>query len=293
VTRTAASALTASVLLGAAMLAVAAQGRSLSNSQTFPDSDTAAESATNVDLTSIVVSNDDVGDLTLRANVGNQPTLTSQMAVTVYIDADRSAATGVNLRGAGIDYGISLTANDKVTFFQPSGGKLVATTPPPSLSAHYDGSAATFQVNARDIGNTKSFAFAASSVAGHTNGADLDYAPEGASPGTFVYDVKIAVTLHSGRLTLTPSPARAGKRLTVSLPVTESDTNGPITTGKVQCAASLGNKQLAIRSGGVANGVASCRVLLPRAAKGKIVKGRITVVVEGVKLTKHFSAHVS
>jgi hypothetical protein len=289
-----ASVLAASAVAMALFAVAGAQSRPAANSVTFPDSDPSAENPANVDITSVVVSNDDAGNLTFQVNIGNQAALRPGMGVSVLLDADANAATGSPIRGAGVDDTFSLLPSGQVTFAHWNGTQFALENPPPSLTATYAATGATFHLNAKDIGNPKAFSFSVSTVAGAIGSGSsiqFDYAPE-SSATPYAYQVKIAVKLSAGHLRESPSPARVGKRLTVSLPVTESDTGGPIANGQVLCAARIAAKRLAARSKGIASGVAACRFQIPANAKGKTLHGAITVAVQDTRLKRTFSAHI-
>ena len=65
-------------------------------------SDPAGDSGAAPDITSIAVSHDDAGFVSLAVTT-NQPTLSPDAFFWGYIDADRQAATGMPINGLGID----------------------------------------------------------------------------------------------------------------------------------------------------------------------------------------------
>ena len=77
----------------------------------------------------------------------------------------------------------------------------------------------------------------------------------------------------------TPTRPQAGKRLTVSYPVTRSDSGAPLTTGKMRCDALIKGKPLR-HSESFANGVGSLSLVVPKTAKGKLLTVRLTVTAE-------------
>src|SRR5262249_57822074 len=93
--------------------------------------------------------------------------------------------------------------------------------------------------------------------------------------------------------TSTPKPAKAGKNFSAGMAATESDTNGPVTSGTVACSATVGTTHLATLAKGVKNGIAACVWHLPAKAKGKTVHGTVTLTVQGVVVTRSFSAKVT
>ncbi len=271
----------AALLLAAALVielpggALGGTARSATNSQTFPDS--TGENPAAPDITSIAVSNDDAGNITFQINVSNRPVLTSDMLFLIFLDTDGNPSTG-DPQGDGADYAIQLVSG-AVDLFQWSNNDYV---PAPSQSSK----ALSFSV------------FAASGITVDSSGnpdfsnSAADFAPD-AGHGTYSYKVLTKLTLSVVVFTTTPKPARAGKLFAAGLAVTESDTGGPVKSGTVTCAATVGGKQLAAAAHAVANGIALCAWRLPKTAKGKTIRGTVTLVVQGVKAAKSFSVKVT
>jgi hypothetical protein len=162
-------------------------------------------------------------------------------------------------------------------------------------------SGATIHISAADLGKTKAFAFVAVAFSGFAldaNGNEddtnlkRDSAPD-PGHGLFTYNVLTKLVLKVTALTVAPRPAKAGRPLTVSMAATENDTNGPVTTGTVTCAASVAGAKLVPTTHVVRNGVAVCTWKVPATAKGRIVRGLITLKVKGVSTTRGFSDRVA
>src|SRR6476646_2591147 len=68
--------------------------RHLKNSTTYPDS--TGEDAAAPDITSVTVSNDDAGLITLQVNVSNRPTLTADMYFLILLATDKNQSTGAS-----------------------------------------------------------------------------------------------------------------------------------------------------------------------------------------------------
>ena len=100
----------------------AASSHAAANSQTFDDS--VGEDADAPDITSIAVSNDDAGNITLLVNISNRPALTPDMLLLLFLDTDNNAATG-DPDSLGADYAIQLQAG-AVGLFQWNGSDYVA-----------------------------------------------------------------------------------------------------------------------------------------------------------------------
>lgn len=284
-------------LVGIALAAVPSiasgdSSRASSNTTTFPDS--IGEDVNAPDITNVVVSNDDAGMITFQVNIPNRPALTPDMFMLIFIDSDNNSTTG----DAGVEYVIDLEPG-QVGLFQWNGATYVQAASQTSLTYSW-ASGATIHISAADLGKTKAFAFVAVAFSGFAldaNGNEddtnlkRDSAPD-PGHGLFTYNVLTKLVLKVTALTVAPRPAKAGRPLTVSMAATENDTNGPVTTGTVICAASVAGAKLVPTTHVVRNGVAVCTWKVPATAKGRIVRGLITLKVKGVSTTRGFSDRV-
>ncbi len=279
------------LVLGASLLAVpAALG---SNSQSFPDS--VGEDAQAPDITSVVVSNDDSANLTFKVNISNRPTLTPDMTVLIFMNTDQNTATG-DPNSQGADYVIELDPG-AVNLFQWNGTDYVGAESQASLTYSYDTTGATIHVNASDLGDTKAVSFAVIAISGITTDAQgnpdftnshEDQAPD---PGHGMFTYKLIVKVSLSQSAFTATAAKAGKRMSASIGVNESDTSGPIASGTVTCKGVVGTTRVAATHS-LSHGVATCNWKLPKTAKGKLFHGTITVASQGATLTKTFSRKV-
>ena len=76
----------------------------------------------------------------------------------------------------------------------------------------------------------------------------------------------------------------------MSLAANQNDTAGPVESGTVACAASLAGKRVVAVRHVVANGVATCVWRIPKTAKGRLIRGTISLTVQGTRVTRPFSA---
>jgi hypothetical protein len=283
-----------------AVLPSAALGKAshaASNSQTYQDS--TGEDPNAPDITTVVVSNDDSGLITFKINISNRPTLTPDMTVLLFLDTDQKPTTG-DPQTLGADFAIELDPGS-VGLFQWNGTDFVAASSQSSLTFGYDATGATIRVNANDLNKTKGFNFgmlAISGIATDASGnpdftnAHTDAAPD-SGHGFWNYKVIEKLSLSVVAFTTGPKPAKAGKNFVAGLAATESDTNGPVTSGTVACSATVGTTHLAAVTRGVKNGIAACVWHLPANAKGKTVRGAVTLTVQGVAVKRSFSAKVT
>lgn len=273
--------------------AFGSSSRTSANSQTFTDS--TGEDPNAPDITTVVVSNDDAGNITFKINISNRPALTEDMSVLLYLNTDQQTTTGdPNSYGADdvveLDPGSAFLYSWNGTTYAPAASQS-------SLSFGYDTTGATIRINAADLSKTKALGFVIEAISGlstdasgnlDVTNAHADVAPD-AGHGLWSYNVLTKLILTKTAFTTAPIPAKAGVRFSASLAATESDTNGPVTGATITCVATVkGTKLPATHS--LANGVASCFWRVPKADKGKTLYGTITVTVQGTKLSKSFAA---
>jgi hypothetical protein len=277
--------------------ALGGAARTAVNSATFIDS--TGEDAAAPDITSIAVSNDDAGLITFKVNISNRPTLTPDMTVLIFMDTDQQPSTG-DANALGSEYVIELDPGS-VGLFQWNGTDFVAAPQQTSLTFGYDATGATIRVSAADLGKAKGMNFGVDVYSGiatdasgnpdFTNAHD-DLAPD-AGHGFYNYKVVTKLTLSVVAFTTFPKPAKAAKNFVAALAVNESDTGGPVTAGTVACAATISLKHIATLSHALKNGIAGCVWHLPKTSKGKTIRGTITVTVQGVKVTRPFTAKIT
>jgi len=265
------------------------------NTQTYPDS--TGEDPSAPDITSVVVSNDDAGNITFKIDVSNRPTFTSDMAFFLLLNTDNNTSTGdTDLLGS--DYLVELDPG-AVGLGKWNGSNFDFSVAQSSLTFSYDATGATIHVSQADLGGVKVLAFAAEAISGIVTDAsgnpDLTNAHRDLAPdpghGLFTYNVLTKLILARTAFTTTPVTAKAGSGFSASLAATENDTNGPVTGATITCVATLKGKRLPATHA-LGNGVASCFWRLPKTAKGLTLRGTITVTKQGAKLVKSFAVKV-
>ena len=282
----------------AAVMAVAPAGAA--NSVTYQDS--TGENPAAPDITTIVVSNNDTGMMTFKINIPNRPQLTRDMLIDMLVDTDANPATGdPDLLGA--DYAIELFQGE-VSLFKWDGTALTRRVgDPPATSLIYSwAGGVTINISAAELGNSKKLGFGVIAVSGivfdETTGEPdftssvSDAAPAG-NAGFYTYDVKVAhARLVFKSLTKAPASPKAGKTFTVRMAATRSDTGAAIVNGQVDCAAKAGTRGLRPKSERFVGGQAVCVFTIPAGTKGKLLRGTITIIFEGKKLTRPFSGKI-
>jgi hypothetical protein len=91
---------------------------------------------------------------------------------------------------------------------------------------------------------------------------------------------------------LSPRRPQAGRTFTASMVATRSDTGATLAGGQVSCTATVGGKRLAARVRAFAGSRARCGWRIPASARGKRIRGTVTVVFEGRRVSRSFSATV-
>lgn len=288
--------------LGLAVLATAlAVGTAgAANSVTFQDS--TGEDPAAPDITTTVVSNDDQGNLTIRLNIPNRAQYTRDIVIDIFVNSDANATTG-DPQLLGSDYAIELFLGE-VSLFKWDGTNFTrrpGDPPATTLNYSWDGGV-TFRISATELGNTKRFQFGSLVISGlvvdevtgnvdDTN-AKSDVAPP-FSAGLYTYDVKLApARIVFKSITMAPKTPKAGKTFTVRMAATRSDTKAAIVNGQVDCTARAGTKAVQPTSERFVGGQAACVFKIPAGTTGKTLRGSITMIFEGKRLTRPFSAKI-
>jgi hypothetical protein len=286
---------TLSLALVGASAATGASRRLDSNSVTFAASPPADPNAPAI--ANVVVSNDDNGKLTFVVNIPNRPSLTGDMEIVLFLDTDQNPNTGsADLEGA--DYVIDLFANS-VDLAKWNGTTFdFSQSSPASLVFSY-ANGATITVNASDIvqGLTgfNFFVGAISGIGGTPSNPDFsnahrDFAPA-AGHGTYNYPIKIT-PLQISVASFTTSRARAGQPFTASMVVSATIPSALAQNATVTCTAKVGSKSLVAKGQGFAAGKALCSWQIPKGTKGKRITGNVSVSVQGLQASQHFSAKI-
>lgn len=263
------------------------------------------------DLIQVVVSNDLTGLITFK--ITSVAPLVSGSLIGVDLDTDLSPANGSEYAiFAGVG-GAGLVKWDGKAYVDSAATILTTRS----------GNILELKVKRADIGNVTKFGFAVVSLAfdasdkvvgedaapdggEHTysltfpqcsNGKDddgdgrVDADDFGCSAETDNRESDDPVTLKAGPAKVVPAKPKAGKVAVVSAPVMRLESGVGIPSGTVKCAGRAGT--MAVKGvGKVAGGRASCAFKLPAAAKGKTVRGTITVTHLGKTKVVPFSFRV-
>jgi hypothetical protein len=278
---------------GGAWTSASAPAKASANSVTFQDS--TGERPDAPDITTVVVSNTNAGEVTFKINPFAR--VTDDMLIDLDIDSDANAATGDPDTGA--DYAIELFGGTANLFRWDGTNFSRRANDPPQSTLTFSGP--TIRINTSELGGTSHFKFGVFVITGIviSSGGDLDFtnARADAAPdighGLWDYPVKTApLRLVAKSFALSPRRPVAGRTLTASLTVARNDTGATLKGGTVTCSASVGGARVAVRVHKFVGSQARCAWAVPSSARGKSMRGSITVVFEGKKITRSFSASV-
>lgn len=285
------------ILLALTPAGSASPTRAAANSVTFTDS--TGEDAAAPDITTITVSNDDQGMITWKINTPNKATLSGDMVFLMFIDSDANPGTGDD----GFDYALELdgplTGSAGVALFRWNGTDYTATGVPQSSLTFSYANGPTIRLNRADIGGTARFGFWTIAVSGvvvsPTGEPDFtnihrDLAPE---VGTYSYDVKVTPPrLVVKSFAFKPLTPRAGRPVSAVVTFARSDGAAPSAPPTATCRATVGGRALRASATVATNSRATCTWALAKTAKGKTIRGTITVQADGLKASRPFTARV-
>jgi hypothetical protein len=181
-------------------------------------------------------------------------------------------------------------------------GLVCAPSQTANLRFSYSGGA-RFSLDAEDLGiratptRPVKLSFWAATLAGvrydPTAGYDLTSAHYDRAPSSdgasWIYAIRIrppALVVRS--IATTTLVARAGKLYTVRMAVARADTGTLLIRGAVSCSARVAGRALA-GTGRFVHGRASCTFRIPADARGKRLRGSISVAAGGQRVTRAFA----
>lgn len=276
-----------------ASLASAASSTQTTTIATFSDS--VGEQAGAPDISTVTVSLDGAV-LTVEGQVAGMPLL-SEGAVLFLLNTDGNRATGKYM---GADYVIFTdTGTLEGTVLRWNGTDYVAADKVADPSRTVLGSdKAGLMFNLANLGSPTRIEFSMSVFKGSGDTELLDVAPDS---GLWAFDVVVPTPTPTPTPTPAPKPAVvkpvigapvttpltvvAGKRTAVTFPVTRSDNGQPMTNGRMICDPSVDGKVIKHAESFKA-GKARLSFLVPKTAKGKSLKVKVTIQSGGQATTK-------
>ena len=249
--------------------------------------DPAGDSGGAPDIAAVNVTNDAAGNLTFTVTT-NQPALAADAGVSLWFNTDLNSSTGDD----GIEYALFVESGGWGVE-RWDGSQYVAAAAPSANSTYANG-ALTFKINKADLGITRGFVFYASSVQWNSAGelAARDDAPDGTAVYTYILTTPTPpLTLKASAPVAIPATPAAGKAFSVRIAVTRGDTNVALASGVATCNVKVGLRTLRA-VGTVRAGKASCAMVIPATAHGKMLRGTMKVTFKNVSVTKAFSYRV-
>jgi hypothetical protein len=209
-------------------------------------------------------------------------------AVGIYVDTDRNSATGAE-GGFEAMLFVLWNGHSQLARWDGAAWQTVANPGWSTVSGLPGGGVARFGIEKDVLGATTGFSFQAITVLTDSGGNLLggDVAP---NTGSWAFD--LALTPVIGAPVTTPPRPVAGKRFTVAFPVTRSDTGTPLPTGRMTSDPSVAGKVIPHAESFKA-GKAKLSFLVPKAAKGKQLKVKVTITAGAKSATKVATFHVS
>lgn len=283
-------ALALTLVAGLVSGASAARGTAASGPSLLSFTDPAGDASGAPDITNVAI-NGDAGTGTITISVtatGFKPASPDGMTriVDLWMDTDNNRSTGST---AGNEYLLE-TYDDPADpehwwgFAHWTGSAWQSGPYGPTVRFGRGGDVLRWTINKADLGGATGFALYATAVTvdASDNVIARDVAPE---VGAWVYDISgptrtqtIFLTSTIGKPVMIPAQAIAGKRFTVSFPV--SQTGGaktePLTRGTMVGAPSVAGKVIRHTESFTA-GVARLSFVVPKTAKGKQLKVKVTI----------------
>ncbi|MET0560247.1 MAG: hypothetical protein ABW012_01315 [Gaiellaceae bacterium] len=238
------------------------------------------------DLTSVRVSDAKSGWITFAITTANYASLPSASAIVLSIDADSNPETGEG----GAELTVTMVGGE-VVLDRWNGRRWARDTPPMQVRVRTSRNVVAIDLHVRELDNARRFGFSLLSADLNTVAEGVvavDFAPSDLSYWGYALANRPALILVATEPVATPLRPRAGRSFTVSLPVRRSDTGRSISSGNVDCRVRAAGAAVPA-TGRVARGSATCAFVVPRAAKGKVVRGTITVRVDGKVVARDFA----
>jgi hypothetical protein len=253
--------------------------------------DPAGDAADAPDVTAVTVSNDIGGNIMFHVAVAN---FTPESRIVLYLDTDKNASTGED----GADFLLGLDhstdpASEGWVLLQWNGTEWADAAQHSTVAAASDSTFADFRINKSDLGGTSGFAFQVWTrryVAGAVTARD--FAPDG-SLSTWTYDLvapkpaptPTVVKPVFGAAKIVPAKPVAGKKLVFTVAVKRSDTGAPLTAGTMSCDPSVAGKVIK-HAESFSGGKAKLAFVVPKTAKGKLLKVKVRIVNGAQAATK-------
>ena len=235
-------------------------------------SDPAGDSNGAPDMTRVTVANDFSGMILFLVQVANRTGLVADDDLLIYIDSDRSAATGFSERGVGVDYLLRIDATGRQVSLGRWNGTSFETAPSTTLRGEWAAGYVLF-VNRSELGGTNTFAFFTRTRLQSRPGTASDVAP---TDGHLTYTLS-PPHIEVIRPTFSPRSPRAGSTFRLNSVQLAFETGETTRAASFACRATLAGKRIR------GTGAGGCTFKLPKSAKGKRFTITLTVAATGGK----------
>jgi hypothetical protein len=283
----------AALAIPLAVAALSAAAASADSSFEDPAGDTLGAAP---DLTTVAVSNSPGGDITFQTTVANYQALppppSARVHLALFLDLDENESTG-ELGNEAEAVFVNILVNNGAVDFRRWDGSQMVDVPETNMSSSLSAGVLTFTVNRTELLNVTGFAFRVQALTFVDGGGPrFDLAPD---EGYWNYDLVFPPppppTLSASKPVGTPTRPVAGRRFTVRSTVTRSDTGEAVTAGSVKCNVRVGAARLRA-DGRFRAGRAQCVMAVPLRARGKTLRGSMTVRAAGASVTKPYSFRI-
>lgn len=287
-----AAVLVSTMAVGAALTtatATATRSVSQANSATFQDS--TGEDPNALDIGTVTVSNDDSGLVTFDVKFVNGSISAVTDRFFVVLDSDRDESTG-EPDSSGADWFIGWKGTPALLKWD--GNDFVLAPSMKTLVTMVQPNGIVIKINRSELGGVGGFDFYVKTYRPNPSDPEGEYSDWAPEWNLWSYDIKVYVppVLTAGAVTCTPDPPRAGRSMVarLSVTVTRGGAAEPLgAAARVKATAVIGGRTF---TGAVlprsAKGRIAARWLVPKTAKGKAMRGTITVSLEKVSVTRTF-----
>lgn len=239
------------------------------------------------DITNVRVSDQKNGWLTFAIATPNYGTLPAETVLGVMLDIDDNPRTGQG--GAEV---LVAVGGGEVSLgrWEPRSGWLPDDLPTRARIRQGRGEVLV-DVHVSELDNTRRLGFALIGLDVNTVGDQvlgIDLAPDNGGYWRYALANKAAVKLVFTKIVTKPARPRAGRTFTVGFAATRSDTGRGVVSGTVACRVLAKEKRVAAK-GRIAGGAGLCTFVVPRSARGSVLRGTVTVRSGGTSLAWDFA----
>jgi hypothetical protein len=240
------------------------------------------------DITGLHVVDDPDGNITFDVTM-NQPALATGASISVYVDSDRDASTGMRHGLLGVDHEFSYVGGLGLPLLWHYVGNAIVIDFSSTLSLVYR-AGLTARIHKRDLDVTDRFRFVVEADQEDSNEETIgvDVAPDDGVEEYVLTRTPPTLVVGTPRAAGRPT---AGKQFVVTVPVRHGQ-SGSLDSVAVTCRASVGTTRLRV-AGTFSAGLARCAMRLPRTTSGKQLRGTIAVSIAGTaSVPRSFSFRV-